>query len=138
MYGLLFLPSFVVSFSFILFLIASSFIPLALAHCFYFFHPSCTVSSSFIPLVQENIIDGIQLSNIPIQCFLPIHIRKQKEALNRDVGQLTPIYNVLLNKRDERRRNNTRGMKEEKTMSKSKRDEGRNNEQENERRRNNE
>ena len=66
-----------------------------------------------------------------------IHIRKQKKALNRDLGQLNSIYNVLLSKRDERR-NNARGMREEETVSKSKRDEGRNNGQENERRRNNE
>ena len=34
-----------------------------------------------------------------------IHIRKQKRALNRDVGQLNSIYNILLSKSDERRRN---------------------------------
>ena len=38
-----------------------------------------------------------------------IHTEKQNGALNRDVGQLNVIYNVLLNKRDERRRNNARG-----------------------------
>ena len=65
-----------------------------------------------------------------------IHIRKQKKALKKDVGQLNPIYNVVLSKRDEGRRDNARGRKEKETVSKSKRDEGPNSEQEDERRNN--
>ena len=79
MYDLLCLPSFIVS-SFILLFIASSFISLAFAHCFFFFHPSRSA--------EHYRWDSIVQHPYSCQCFL-LHIRKL-----RCVGCLGDYFKV--------------------------------------------